>query len=77
MEYQDYPSLGYTKFTPSCVDPDGKVVSYYWEFGNGEVSKSRVGYAHYSQGGSYGVKLTVKDNSGESRTFSWNVLVTR
>ena len=77
MEYEDYPSYGYTKFTPSCVDPDGRVRAYFWEFGNGETSKNRIGYAHYERGGSYTVKLRVVDDSNEEASFQWNVSVTR
>jgi len=53
------------------------VRSYFWEFGNGETSKSRVGYAHYQQGGSYTVRLRVVDDSNEEASFQWNVNVTR
>jgi len=77
MSYEDYPQYGYTKFTPSCSDSDGKVKSYYWEFGNGETSKNRIGYAHYSQGGSYTVNLKVKDDSNEEANFQWDISIQR
>ena len=77
MQYEDYPEYGYTKFTPSCTDPDGKVKAYFWEFGNGETSKNRIGYAHYQQGGSYTVKLKVKDDSNEEANFQWSISVQR
>jgi PKD repeat protein len=77
MEYQDYPTYGYTKFTPSCIDPDGRVRSYFWNFGNGETSKTRTGYAHYNQSGTYNVRLTVKDDSGDEASIQWDVVVER
>jgi len=75
--YQDFAQYGYTKFTANCADPDGRVRSYLWDFGNGETSTSKNGFAHYTQPGSYNVTLKVTDDSVGMATFSLNASVTR
>ncbi|WP_246555587.1 PKD domain-containing protein [Nonomuraea jabiensis] len=46
------------------TDPDGTIVSYTWEFGNGASSVDRVAYYKYPVPGTYTVKLTVIDDKG-------------
>jgi alpha-tubulin suppressor-like RCC1 family protein len=75
--YQDFAQYGYTKFTANCTDPDGRVRLHSWDFGNGETSTSKNGFAHYTQSGSYNVTLKVTDDSGGMATFSLNASVTR
>jgi PKD repeat protein len=47
-------------------DPDGKIVSYTWDFGDGHVeSKARPGIRYsYASPGVYTVTLTLTDNDG-------------
>jgi len=59
------------------MDLEERVRSYFWDFGNGETSKTRIGYAHYNQSGTYNVRLTVKDDSGDEASFQWDVVVER
>ena len=47
-------------------DPDGSIFSYFWQFGDGNISTSANPTHTYSQPGYYTVKLTVTDNDGES-----------
>jgi PKD repeat protein len=48
------------------IDPDGAVVSWSWQFGDGgQGSGSNLFHAYLSRG-SYTIKLTVTDNSGAS-----------
>ncbi|MEM3361440.1 MAG: PKD domain-containing protein [Candidatus Bathyarchaeia archaeon] len=50
----------------SC-DPDGYIVSYTWNFGDGTppvVENDPIAYHTYTSFGDYTVKLTVTDNSG-------------
>jgi hypothetical protein len=57
------------------VDPNGTLVSYVWDFGDGS-SGSGVAVTHaYVQDGTYTVRLTVTDNDGltGSKTFTVNV----
>jgi PKD repeat protein len=63
-------------FTVECVelnctfdasgssDPDGTIASYSWTFGDGSTATGQVATHAYSSGGSYSVKLTVKDDLG-------------
>ncbi len=49
-------------------DPDGEVVKYVWDFGNGTVLEGKkVNYA-YTAAGKYNVTLSVTDNSGVSNS---------
>ena len=45
-------------------DPDGTVSSYLWQFGDGSSSSTPTAHHTYDTGETYGVSLTVTDNSG-------------
>lgn len=47
----------------TSYDPDGTIVGYYWEFGNGETSSAMVANTTYNTIGLYTVRLTVTDNA--------------
>lgn len=61
------------------LDPDGQVVHYYWDFGDGKKkdgSNLSVVKHSYSKAGTYIVKVRVKDDSGAySGTVSMEVYV--
>ncbi len=65
------------EFTSFSYDPDGSIVSYEWEFGDGNVTgTTKTSIKHtYSSGGSYNVSLTVVDNEGITNSFSKTVFV--
>ncbi len=51
------------------LDPDGTVVEYLWDFGDGTLaSGARVSHT-YAQPGRYGVDLEVRDDSGHPKAF--------
>jgi len=52
----------------SSYDPDGSIVSYYWDFGDGSNSTGVVVNHVYTVNGNYTVTLTVTDDDGESST---------
>lgn len=52
------------KFTDQSTDPDGQVVKWEWEFGDGATSTERNPSHKYAAKGKYTVKLTVTDNLG-------------
>ncbi len=47
-------------------DPDGRVVSYTWDFGDGEVGEGESVSHTYAEAGTYTVGLTVTDDGGKS-----------
>lgn len=59
----------------SSYDPDGSIVSYEWDFGDGNKTEGKVVTHAYSQAGSYIVTLTVTDDNGATNTTSEVVTV--
>jgi len=57
--------------------PDGRIVSYSWDFGDGATASSRTTQKRYSSEGTYTVRLTVTDNHGATDTTSRTVRVER
>lgn len=57
-------------------DPDGDIVSYLWNFGDGSESTSPNANHIYTSEGEYNVTLTVTDNLGESTTATTKAVVT-
>jgi len=55
-------------------DPDGKIVSYYWDFGDGDESEEANPPHQYNKVGQFTVTLEVTDNEGE--TSSDEVIIT-
>jgi len=53
-------------FFADCIDFDGKIVAYKWDFGDGTTSKEKNTTHTYNEIGSYKVKLTVSDDEGSS-----------
>ena len=47
-----------------CSDADGTIVSYIWDFGDGDTSTSQNPTHTYNQEGAYTVTLTVTDDDG-------------
>lgn len=47
-------------------DPDGQIVAYHWDFGDGETDRSPKPNHFYRRPGTYEVWLTVTDDSGTS-----------
>jgi uncharacterized delta-60 repeat protein len=77
INYVDYPQYKYTKITPACTDPDGRINEYAWDLGDGSTSRSGVVYAKYTASGTYTVTLTAKDDSGGITEVSRNISVSR
>jgi PKD repeat protein len=51
-------------FTSTSTDSDGTIVSYLWEFGDGETSAEQSPSHTFAAGGAVDVKLTVTDDRG-------------
>lgn len=56
-------------------DPDGEIVSYEWDFGNGVESTSVIVDKVFEKPGTYDVKLKVTDDKGESRVAKLTITV--
>jgi hypothetical protein len=56
------------QFTDKSSDPDGQIVSWLWDFGDGTTSEEPSPTHQYSQGGTYTVKLTVTDDREGTNT---------
>lgn len=67
-------------FTASASDPDGEIVSYYWDFGDGKTSTQKnPTHTFYATGTVeteyYEVTLTVTDDSGATSTDTITITV--
>ena len=74
-------------FTHSCVgtlcdfdgtsstDPDGTVVSYDWDFGDGNTATGATASHTYALSGIYNVSLTVADDIGNTTTTTTSITV--
>lgn len=60
----------------SSIDVDGEIVSYLWDFGNGDSSEETNPVYVYTELGEYTASLTVTDNLGAISTTATNVSIT-
>ena len=73
------PTSGYAPLTVSfnstSSDPDGSIVSYSWNFGDGKTSTAADPSHIYQSAGSYTAKITVTDNAGAAASASVTINV--
>jgi large repetitive protein len=73
------PSMGHVplsvSFTGSGTDPDGTIVAYSWNFGDGTSSAQQSPTKTYSAQGTYTAALTVTDNKGATGSRSAQITV--
>jgi microbial collagenase len=62
-------------FTDFSSDPDGAVVAWFWDFGDGNTSTEQNPAHVYATGDTYLVTLTVTDDEGDSDSTSAQVTV--
>jgi len=77
-QFSAFSSGGPRTFTLNAgasSDPDGAIVSYLWDFGDGSQASGPVVTYTFSGGGEYPVTLTVTDNEGGRSIFSQPVSV--
>ncbi len=60
----------------SSSDPDGSIVNYAWDFGDGSTGAGPTTSHAYSAVGNYTVQLTVTDNSGDTNSVTHQVSIT-
>lgn len=56
-------------------DPDGAIISYFWDFGDGTTATGPAPHHVYEREGTYTVTLTMTDDTGLTTTLSWTVTV--
>lgn len=63
-------------FTGSSSDLDNNIVSWIWDFADGSPNETNKIVKHqFLLGGSYSVKLTIRNNSGKTTSISKRILV--
>ncbi len=62
-------------FTDASTDSDGAIVSWAWDFGDGNTSTGQNPDVTYAAGGTYTVSLTVTDDQGATGSTSQSVTV--
>jgi PKD repeat protein len=70
-------ALGMAFDSTGSVDPDGSIVSYAWDFGDGGASAAANPAHGYASPGLYTVQLTVTDNQGLTHLVAQSVRATR
>lgn len=58
------------------VDTDGEIVSYAWDFGDGNADEGVTAFHTYAGAGTYTVELTVTDDDGATASSTQSVTVT-
>jgi PKD repeat protein len=59
----------------ASYDPDGRITSYVWDFGDGESGQGAVATHSYRAAGSYVVRLSVTDDRGATGTATRGLTV--
>ncbi|MBI4584689.1 MAG: PKD domain-containing protein [Planctomycetes bacterium] len=54
-------------------DPDGRIIAYLWDFGDGAAAEGVRSTHTYDQSGNYTARLTVKDDIGESSSTTFRI----
>ena len=62
-------------FTDTSSDSDGSIVSWSWDFGDGNTSTAQNPVHTFAANGAYSVALTVTDDGGASKTKTQTVAV--
>ncbi len=65
------------KFLAHAEDSDGTIVSYVWNFGDGETSTEQFPTHTYNNPGTYNVTLVVTDNQGATAIGTLTITVTQ
>jgi len=58
-----------------AYDPDGSIVSYTWDYGDGMAASGPIVSHSYASGATYFVRLTVTDNNGASHSTTQPISV--
>ena len=61
----------------ASADPNGQIISYAWEFGDGQKGSGKTTSHTYSKAGSFKAKLTVTDDSGATALAERTIAVVK
>jgi serine protease len=61
----------------SSYDPDGSIVSYSWQWGDGTSSSGVTSNHTYTRAGTFTITLTIRDNAGQTVTKTGSLVLTR
>ncbi|KAA0010602.1 MAG: PKD domain-containing protein [Thermoplasmata archaeon] len=67
--------LDIIEFKDNSVDPDGSIVNYTWDFGDGNISYEKNPQHQYKEDGVYTITLTIVDNDGDEKSVSKAILI--
>jgi len=70
-----YAPVDATFYADASLDPDGSIIEYGWEFGDGAVAVGSTTVHRYTTPGTYEVVLRVTDDRGASNETSEDVEV--
>ncbi|MCF8413523.1 MAG: PKD domain-containing protein, partial [Melioribacteraceae bacterium] len=56
----------------NSFDPDGEIVKYVWDFGDGNTAEGKIVEHLYENSGSYSVTLRVEDNTGHESAYDFD-----
>ncbi|MEM2878246.1 MAG: PKD domain-containing protein [Candidatus Hadarchaeales archaeon] len=62
-------------FINMSTDIDGTIISYSWNFGDGNTSTDQNPIHKYSTAGTYSVRLTVTDNGGKTGDYEKSITI--
>jgi parallel beta-helix repeat protein len=69
----EYPDT--VQFTDLSNDRDGNIISWFWDFGDGDTSNEQNSMHSYNNEGTYYVTLTVTDDDGFTDTETKTIIV--
>lgn len=72
---EEYAPVEVSFDASASADPDGHIVRYDWDFGDGETGRGMQVTHTYRDDGEYQVRLTVRDNLGAEGTAIATVTV--
>lgn len=67
--------LDAVRFTDASTDPDGEVVEWWWDFGDGQTSTERNPSHQYVKKDTFAVRLKVTDDDGATGTSSKEITI--
>ncbi|MCW8878112.1 MAG: pre-peptidase C-terminal domain-containing protein [Kangiellaceae bacterium] len=75
--YSDFVNNTINFSSAGSNDPDGSIVSYLWNFGDGSATSGTANPTHaYTVAGNYNVSLTVTDNEGATGVANTTATIT-